>query len=197
MVIVRHSSWTRQRDDTRGIRARCGRRHPAQGLCPVKGSTYRRCGRNNHCDDVWNATEQTAVKQGRQHGNQRSSRGPAKSSHIRGKATVSTIDDCPDVDAHSKVFETISMHMDSMGDAQNCARDQVSSTWHSETSHGMAGRRNFERRLTVGHRETSFHCAFIRRCSPTERTKTGNPLETSWRSHRSGLSFTAARSSTS
>ena len=64
----------------------------------------------------------------------------------------------------------------------------------SGTSHGMAGRRNFKRRSTLGRRETSFHCAFIRRCtcSPTKWTKS----ETSWRSHRSGLSRTAARSST-
>ena len=38
---------------------------------------------------------------------------------------MSTIDECPDVDTDSMVFETISMHMDSMGDAQNSARDQV------------------------------------------------------------------------
>ena len=54
------------------------------------------------------------------------------------------------------------------------------STWHSGTSHGMGGRRNFERKATLGHREASFHCAFIRRCSPTDWTKTGSPLETSW-----------------
>ena len=104
---------------------RCGRRHPAQGFCPAKGSTCRRCGRKNHWDIVCTATEQTAEKEGRHHGYQRSSRGAAKSSHVRGNATVSTIDECPDVDADSMVFETISMHMDSMGDAQNSARDQV------------------------------------------------------------------------
>ena len=104
---------------------RCGRRHPAQGFCPAKGSTCRRCGRKNHWDIVCTATEQTAEKEGRQHGYQQSSRGTAKSSHVRGKATVSTIVECPDVDADSTVFQTISMHMDSMGDAQNGARDQV------------------------------------------------------------------------
>ena len=102
-----------------------GRRHPAQGFCPAKGSTCRRCGRKNHWDIVCTETDQTAEKEGRHHGYQRSSRGAAKSSHVRGKATVSTIDECPDVDADSMVFETISMHMDSMGDAQNSARDQV------------------------------------------------------------------------
>ena len=71
------------------------------------------------------ATEQTAEKEGRQHGYQRSSRVAAKSSHVRGKATVSTINECPDIDADSMVFQTISMHMNSMGDAQTGARDQV------------------------------------------------------------------------
>ena len=54
----------------------------------------------------------------------------------------------------------------------------------------MAGRQYFERRSTLGRRETSFHYAFIRRCSLTEWAKTGSPLETSWRSHRSDLSPT-------
>ena len=104
---------------------RCGRRHPAQGFCPAEGSTCHRCGRKNHWDIGCTATEQTAEKQRRQHGYQRSSRGAAESSHVRGKASVSTIDECPDVNTDSMVFETISMHVDSMGDAQNGAQDQV------------------------------------------------------------------------
>ena len=114
-----------RRETTHEGCTRCGRRHPAQGFCPAKGSTCRRCGRKNHWDIVCTETDQTAEKEGRHHGYQRSSRGAAKSSHVRGKATVSTIDECPDVDADSMVFETISMHMDSMGDAQNSARDQA------------------------------------------------------------------------
>ena len=114
-----------RRETTHEGCTRCGRRHPAQGFCPAKGSTCRRCGRKNHWDIVCTETDQTAEKEGRHYGYQRSSRGAAKSSHVRGNATVSTIDECPDVDADSMVFETISMHMDSMGDAQNSARDQV------------------------------------------------------------------------
>ena len=48
-----------------------------------------------------------------------------KSPHVRRKATVSTIDECPDIDTDPMVFETISMHMDSMGDVQKGVRDQV------------------------------------------------------------------------
>ena len=114
-----------RRETTHEGCTRCGRRHPAQGFCPAKGSTCRRCGRKNHWDIVCTETDQTAEKESRHHGYQRSSRGAAKSSHVRGKAMVSTIDECPDVDADSMVFETISMNMDSMGDAQNSARDQV------------------------------------------------------------------------
>ena len=114
-----------RRETTHERCTRCGRRHPAQGFCPAKGSTCRRCGRKNHWDIVCTETDQTAEKEGRHHGYQQSSRGAAKSSNVRGKATVSTIDECPDVNADSMVFETISMHMDSMGDAQNSARDQV------------------------------------------------------------------------
>ena len=43
---------------------RCGRRHPAQGFCPAKGSNCRRCGRKNHWDIVCTATEQTAEIEG-------------------------------------------------------------------------------------------------------------------------------------
>ena len=68
-------------------------------------------------------TEQTAEKEGRQHGYQRSSRGTAKSSHVRGKTTVSTIDECPDVD------NGVRDHLHAYGQhgrhAKQCARPGV------------------------------------------------------------------------
>ena len=169
---------------------RCGPRHTTLGFCPAKRSTCCRRARKNHCDILCAAGESTAEKQGRQHGYQQSLRGTGKSSHVRGKATVSTIDECPDVDADSMVFETISMHMDSMGDSQSGVRDQafLNLALRDVTLNG---------RPTHGRRETSFHCAFIRRCSPTEWTKMGSLEENSWRRHRSGLSLSVARSSTS
>ena len=110
---------------------------------------------------------------------------------------MSTIDECPDVYADSIVFETISMHMDSMGDAQNGARDRVfvnlalrDVTWNGRPTELRA-------KVDNGAQGNVLPLCIYQKMFPDRVDKDGSPSETSWRSHRSGLSLTAARSSTS
>ena len=66
---------------------RCGRRHPAQGFCPAKGSTCRRCGRKHHWDTVCTATKQTLrSKVANIDINDRHLRGAPKRSHGSGES---------------------------------------------------------------------------------------------------------------
>ena len=73
-----------------------------------------------HWDTVCTA-KHTTWSQGRQHQRSPRSTSAAQSSHVRSKATVSTIEECPDAD--TMVFQTISM--DSLRDSQSSARDQA------------------------------------------------------------------------